>query len=851
MVVRRGLPLALLLVLWSLLTLGSRGVSLTMDEPLHIAVGYALLARGLDASWLLLVHGHPPLLNALEAWLVYAQQPNIPVERLIGWGESVLTYVDGVMPYLLPLERTEVLARTPVMLLTVALGSLVYRWGRRLQGVTAGVLALLLFGFDPLVLAHGRLATTDAGVTMFGTLFLYVCWRWYRTRRWRWSIAAGVTAGVVLLSKFSAALYVAAWPMVALVAIVGSVRAYPPTARGEAWRQVVVTLVHSLVTGLIALVLIWAVYGFTSGPVRGLPVALPLPAPVYWEASITQAMSASDRLFVAFGEQRFGTRWWYYPLNVLIKNPVPLLLVAFVGAYSYLLLSRRSRGWWLLLAFPVVYAAVAICAGMNVSYRHMLPVHPIMHVVAASALVAWRRRLYGSRRTKLHLLTGSRGFAATGGDQQKLGLVLRGALPLAGAAGLVFWYVLGTLGTFPNELTYFNELVGGAAGAPETLVDYTQDWGQGYKALRAYLASEWPSSEPRIFVFTPARPDHYGIAYRSLQQTTRFHPQMGLYVLGPAPMYGLNGPGREHFAWFRHADATAFIAQSLFVHHVDTVVDWLAQCSIPVVPLDEAAVAEGYGLRPARRVSFDCTVSWLYPGGNRQEAPVGHDEMVGAYALHGHLLRWERGMLSAIDKPVASDPFVARHLGALRLAYDQPTPAELPAFAIFERTGAAAAPPPRTELVAASINSVPRELMARERVSFAAFDGPLTLLDVMAYDGRPDVDVETWWCVTQAPIDGLFSVFVHAIDASGAPVAGADGFGVAGPELRVGDVVVQRHRLVLNEASGAEGEDLWLRVGAYWIDGAVPEGLVRWAVSEVPDADAVFLTLAESFERPW
>jgi hypothetical protein len=112
---RSYLPLLLLLYCFGVLVFGSRALSLTSDEPAHITVGYALLARGRTAFWLLAQHGHPPLLNILEALLVYLEKPAIPLEHLDGWPLWMTNYVRAFVPYLMPMERTEVVSRMPII----------------------------------------------------------------------------------------------------------------------------------------------------------------------------------------------------------------------------------------------------------------------------------------------------------------------------------------------------------------------------------------------------------------------------------------------------------------------------------------------------------------------------------------------------------------------------------------------------------------------------------------------------------------------------------------------------------------------------------------------------------------
>ena len=72
----RNVAILLLLTVWAILILGSRGVSLSMDEPYHIARGYTYLARGRAGFWYFSHANNPPLLNAAQGALIYLGDPD-------------------------------------------------------------------------------------------------------------------------------------------------------------------------------------------------------------------------------------------------------------------------------------------------------------------------------------------------------------------------------------------------------------------------------------------------------------------------------------------------------------------------------------------------------------------------------------------------------------------------------------------------------------------------------------------------------------------------------------------------------------------------------------------------------
>jgi hypothetical protein len=93
---------ALLLIFWFSLLAGSRALSFSMDEPLHIAAGYAFLARGVDSLWHLSYYIQPPLPGIVGAFLIYATNPAILIETLAGWGEN---FVESGLWTKIPLPR--------------------------------------------------------------------------------------------------------------------------------------------------------------------------------------------------------------------------------------------------------------------------------------------------------------------------------------------------------------------------------------------------------------------------------------------------------------------------------------------------------------------------------------------------------------------------------------------------------------------------------------------------------------------------------------------------------------------------------------------------------------------------
>jgi hypothetical protein len=417
-----------------------------------------------------------------------------------------------------------------------------------------------------------------------------------------------------------------------------------------------------------------------------------------------------------------------------------------------------------LVTYPAIYALVTLFSTIAIGYRFLLVIVPFLYV-SVGRLVAKRNTQYVSRITH-H--------------------VLRFTFYV-----LLAWLVASSLLIAPHYLAYFNELAGGPSGGHRYLVDSNLDWGQSFKALRAYLDEEG-IDEVYLSYYTYTDPALYGIRYRPIAPApdappilpARFDPAPGVYVIGATNLQGVMVADEDTYDCFRHPEPIARPGFALFVYRVaprERPPTWLAQCDKPVAPLTAEAAAEGLGRNDLRMAYFDCTSAWLYPGGVVTS---------GWYAL----LR---------DTAYSDSPFIRNHLATSRLSYEQRHPGALPPFAIYERDNPPALPASTSEI----------------RVGHLAFLGYTS-----TGPARPGetVEMETWWRVESLPQRPL-SVMMHLTGPDGEPVIVGDGLGAPVEQWQVGDIIVQRHVLPI-PADAPPGEYTPL-TGVYWLD-----TVERWPV---------------------
>ncbi len=575
-------------VLQALLSAGQK--SPTMDEQNHIARGYAYLrTRDLRLS-----REHPPLVNVISALPLLVIRPQLPTDHPSWESANWYAFADELLWHATdsdgqPIEAQKIVnwARVPIVLLGLLLGMGVYAWAAELHGPVAGLLALGLYVFSPNILAHTRLATNDVGLACFAFLSLYTFWRFMTGPTTAGAIAAGVALGLALAAKFSAlillpifALLVAirAWhrrpapaqppvepeptPLspgetVAVGPPVGAelYRPEPVAPAGPPWWRVFEWkwVLYLMVVVVIGLAVVWGIYGLERGPVSDQGMTLPMPS--YWQG-LKAIFERTERGNPAFLMGEYSTTgWWYYfPVAFFIKTPLPTLLLLALA----LALTVYRQGWraemWLLL--PVaVYSLALIASALNIGYRHLLPILPLLFVyVSKIASCEWQ---ITNRNVQLAVCS------------------LQSVLP----AVLVAWLAFCALSIYPHYLAYFNDLVGGPENGYKYLVDSNLDWGQDLPSVRDYLEQE-DIDQVYLSWFGPARPEQYGIRYRPLPgfplyqasaETYAFNPYRpapGLYAISATNLQGVLFEDHDTFAWFREQEPLAQPGYSVFIYRV-------------------------------------------------------------------------------------------------------------------------------------------------------------------------------------------------------------------------------------------------------------------------------------------
>ncbi|HMD77410.1 MAG TPA: glycosyltransferase family 39 protein [Terracidiphilus sp.] len=447
--------------------------SLTFDEDDHIFAGYMMGHTG-DYG---LNPEHPPLVKLLAAlplfgralWVPPLHRRDFKAEAYLN-GRDFLARNDGASQHLVFRMRLVVGS------LALALTLLVFIAAREWFGTPAAMIALILAVFDPNIIAHSALVTTDMGVTLFFLAGIYGFYRYVKEPTLLRLLLAGVAAGLLLATKHSGILLA---PMLLLL-IGWEILTAPKGTRGRMTLRLSGAFAAIVVVGVLVL---WAFYSFRyAARPAGLTLSTSLAdyvAPLsHFDAAAVMAIAHLHLLpesylmglvdvermaefyptFI-FGKVYAHGRWWYFPAVILIKTTLGMLALIALAAFAILTgRLRKGRELAFLLIPACFYLLVAILAGMNIGARHLLPADTFTLILVAGGITA--------------LASYSRRWAWVG-------------------AALVLAHIASSLAAFPNYIPYANEAWGGPANVHNLLSDANVDWAQ-----QLFQVKEWQDRHP-------------------------------------------------------------------------------------------------------------------------------------------------------------------------------------------------------------------------------------------------------------------------------------------------------------------------------------------------------------------
>jgi hypothetical protein len=515
----RLIAAGLLILLATLLFNSVRQESQTFDESTHLYAGFEYWKHadfGVNPE-------HPPLAKMLAALpllpLGLKEPPHFPAFffKMEDFTNGARFLYSGGQADALLLR-----ARMMMALFSLTLAALVYLAATEIFGPLAGLLALVLCVFEPVLLSNSALVTTDMPLTCLFFATVYAFYRFLkRPSQGRLALCA-VAAGLAMSVKQSGALVL---PVLLLIGVVDHfARRTPSDGAPELEKQPrrlnLGQLAGALAAiGIVAYAILWTVYGFRYAARPGQLVLAPTLA--QYAAGLSPLKHAvimffaqrhlfpeaylygwADILLISsyrntfiFGHVYPTGQWFFFPGVFVIKSTLALMILLLALPFAGV---RGKRRELLLLAIPVVFfICISIASMLNLGVRHILPIYPFCILLAAAA-------------------------AASLVSRSRSGRVAVGAL--------LALTVVSSLHAFPDFLAYSNEAFGGPANTWRMVSDSNDDWGQGLKWTKTYM-DQHPDNDCWFDYSSPlVNPAYYGIACKPLPNNIEL-----VWGLGPLP----------------------------------------------------------------------------------------------------------------------------------------------------------------------------------------------------------------------------------------------------------------------------------------------------------------------------
>ena len=451
--------------------------SATVDEPFHILAGH----RHWQCGDFGINPEHPPLLKLLAtAPLNFRRLSEPPWEcgskftsKFDGFSYgSTFVVENGVDHIVVP-------TRLAASLMSLLLALLVFLAAWEMFGRWEALTALAIVAFEPNLIGHGSIVTTDMAIsaTAFGAV--YALYRFGKEQTLPRFLVAGLALGLMLAAKHSAVIFVG----ILFALLIADTLFF----KNETWRLNLILRRTAAFAGmfLIGLAILWSFYGFRYRAIsnktaptisvtdyireNGRPESIEsFPArtteaishtrifPESYVLGMADVISWSSRNTVLFGRNYPAGNWLFFPVSLAVKSNIALVVLAPLGLIFLFFARSKWREGMFLLIPAIVYLIFASISSFTNGVRHILPIYAFL-IVLASAGAIWLCRKFNAF------------------------LYVCVALLVFNAAAAVR--------TAPRYLAFANDLSGGAENTHHIFRGSNVDTGQSMKFVSEYLAS--------------------------------------------------------------------------------------------------------------------------------------------------------------------------------------------------------------------------------------------------------------------------------------------------------------------------------------------------------------------------
>ena len=361
-VVLAALVVVMLAQLWSSVV----QLSITSDEVDHLHAAYRYWQCN-DFGW---NPEHPPLVKIVAGLPLQFMHINDPIPHACGAPNSKLVDFLAGRQFIFSNPQSMLMAaRFAVSVYAILLLLTVWFFARKMFGLPVAVITGVLVAFDPNFLAHGALVTTDVAAALAMTLAVYTLYCYVVEPNGTRLLALGLAIGFAICSKHSSILLA----FIAPVLLAADAVFFTPRERGHRLLRYAGALV--VVAGL-ALTVVWAAYGFPdAAPPGGAAVWTPpkmerahgfvatkmIPSLESWRVAPQSYLAGLQDVMVrsetgvpsfVFGKIYHSGRWFYFPVTMVVKYTLPVLVMLIISACSWRFWKSKLREMVFLVSRP-------------------------------------------------------------------------------------------------------------------------------------------------------------------------------------------------------------------------------------------------------------------------------------------------------------------------------------------------------------------------------------------------------------------------------------------------------------------------------------------------------------------
>jgi tetratricopeptide (TPR) repeat protein len=452
--------------------------SATVDEPFHILAGH----RHWQCGDFGINPEHPPLLKLLAtAPLNFRRLSEPPWEcgskftsKFDGFSYGSTFVVENGM------DNVVITTRIAASLMSMLLAVLLFLAAWEMFGRWEALVALAIVAFEPSLIAHGSIVTTDMAIsaTAFGAV--YALYRFTKEQTLLRFLVAGLALGLMLAAKHSAVIFVG----ILFALLIADTLFF----KNERWLLNRMLRRTAAFAGmfLIGLAILWSFYGFRYRALsnkmaprisvadyireNGRPESIDSFTartteaishtrifPEAYVLGMADVVSWSSRNTVLFGRNYPAGNRLFFPVSLAVKSNIALVVLAPLGLIFLGFTRKKWREGMFLLTPAIVFLIFASLSSFTNGVRHILPIYGFL-IVLASAGAIWVCRKFNALRYV--------------------------------CVALLVFNAAAAVRTAPKYLAFANDIWGGEKNTHRIFRGANVDTGQSMKLVSEYLASQ-------------------------------------------------------------------------------------------------------------------------------------------------------------------------------------------------------------------------------------------------------------------------------------------------------------------------------------------------------------------------